>query len=65
MEATRKQMEVLRAQRSAAEGTVKADRAQLEQPRLNLSYTRILAPWTAWSGSAPCRSATTSPLAPR
>ena len=44
LEATRKQMEVLQAQRSAAEGTVKADRAQLEQARLNLSYTRILAP---------------------
>jgi membrane fusion protein (multidrug efflux system) len=35
---------VLKAQKSAAEATVKADEAQLEQARLNLSYTEIRAP---------------------
>jgi membrane fusion protein, multidrug efflux system len=35
---------VLRAQRKAAEATVRADEAALAQARLNLSYTRILAP---------------------
>ena len=44
LDASRKQLDVLKQQRSASEGTVKGDRAQLEQARLNLSYTRILAP---------------------
>ena len=35
---------MLKAQRSAAEATVKADEAQLEQAKLNLSYTQIRAP---------------------
>jgi membrane fusion protein (multidrug efflux system) len=35
---------VLKAQRSASEAAVKADEAQLEQARLNLSYTQIRAP---------------------
>ena len=50
LEATRQQMEILRAQKSAAEGTVKADQAQLDQARLNLSYTRIVAPMDGMVG---------------
>ena len=44
LDATRKQMQILAAQKSSAEGTVKADQAQLDQARLNLGYTRITAP---------------------
>jgi membrane fusion protein (multidrug efflux system) len=44
LDAARRQLDVLRAQRSAAEAAVKADEAQLEQAKLNLSYTRIPAP---------------------
>ena len=44
LDAARRQLDVLRAQRSAAEAVIRADGAQLEQARLNLSYTRILAP---------------------
>jgi membrane fusion protein (multidrug efflux system) len=44
LDAARRQLDVLRAQRSAAEAAIRADGAQLEQARLNLSYTRILAP---------------------
>jgi len=44
LDAARRQLDVLRAQRSAAEAAVKADEAQLEQARLNLSYTQIRAP---------------------
>jgi membrane fusion protein, multidrug efflux system len=44
LEAAQRQMDVLTAQRSAAEATVKLDQAQLDQARLNLSYTQILAP---------------------
>ena len=43
LEATRQQMDVLNAQKSAREGTVQGDQAQLDQARLNLSYTRIVA----------------------
>ena len=43
-EAARRQIPVLQAQRAAAEAAVKADQARVEQARLNLSYTRILAP---------------------
>ncbi len=43
-EAARRQIPILQAQRAAAAATVKADEAQVEQARLNLSYTRILAP---------------------
>ncbi len=43
-EAARRQIPILEAQRAAAAATVKADEAQVEQARLNLSYTRILAP---------------------
>jgi membrane fusion protein (multidrug efflux system) len=44
LDAARRQLDVLRAQRSAAEAAIRADEAQLEQARLNLSYTKILAP---------------------
>jgi membrane fusion protein (multidrug efflux system) len=44
LDAVRRQLDVLTAQRSAAEATVKLDQAQLDQARLNLSYTQILAP---------------------
>ena len=44
LEASRKQLEVLRQQQRASEGTVRGDQARLDQAKLNLSYTRILAP---------------------
>ena len=44
LNAARLQLDVLTAQRSAAQAAVKLDQAQLDQARLNLSYTRILAP---------------------
>jgi membrane fusion protein (multidrug efflux system) len=44
LDAARRQLDVLKAQRAAAAATVKADEAQLEQARLNLSYTQIRAP---------------------
>jgi membrane fusion protein (multidrug efflux system) len=44
LEAARRQLDVLTAQRSAAEATVKLDQAQLDQAKLNLSYTRVAAP---------------------
>jgi membrane fusion protein (multidrug efflux system) len=44
LDAARRQLDVLRAQRSATAAVVKADEAQLEQARLNLSYTQIRAP---------------------
>jgi membrane fusion protein (multidrug efflux system) len=44
LDAARRQLDVLTAQRSAAEATVRLDHAQLDQARLNLSYTQILAP---------------------
>ena len=43
-EAARRQIPVLEAQRAAAEAAVKADQARVEQARLNLGYTRIVAP---------------------
>ncbi len=43
-EAARRQIPILEAQRAAAAATVRGDEAQVEQARLNLSYTRILAP---------------------
>jgi membrane fusion protein, multidrug efflux system len=39
-----RQLDVLRAQRSAAAAAVKSDEAQLEQAELNLSYTLIRSP---------------------
>ena len=44
LSATRRQLPILQAQYQAALGTIRSDRAQVEQARLNLSYTRILAP---------------------
>jgi membrane fusion protein (multidrug efflux system) len=44
LEAARRELDVLNAQKSAAEAAIKADEAQLEQARLNLSYTQILTP---------------------
>lgn len=44
LDAARRQLAVLKAQRSAAEAAVKVDEAQLEQAKLNLSYTQIRAP---------------------
>ena len=44
LDAARRQLDVLTAQRSAAEAAIRADDAQLDQARLNLSYTRIVAP---------------------
>jgi membrane fusion protein, multidrug efflux system len=44
LDAARRQLDVLKAQRAAAEAAVRVDEAQLEQARLNLSYTQIRAP---------------------
>jgi len=44
LEATRRQLDVLHAQVSSYQATVKSDAAALRQARLNLSYTRIVAP---------------------
>ncbi len=41
---TRRQLPILQAQYQSDLGTIRSDRAQVEQARLNLSYTRILAP---------------------
>ena len=44
LSSTRHQLPILQAQYQATRGTVLSDRAQVQQARLNLSYTRILAP---------------------
>jgi len=44
LDAAGRQLDVLTAQRSAAEATIRLDQAQLDQATLNLSYTQILAP---------------------
>jgi membrane fusion protein (multidrug efflux system) len=44
LEAARRQLDVLTAQRSAAEAAIRLDQAQLDQASLNLSYTKVLAP---------------------
>ena len=44
LESTRRQLPILQAQYAGALQTVKSDQAQVEQARLNLSYTRIVAP---------------------
>jgi membrane fusion protein (multidrug efflux system) len=44
LDAARRQLDVLTAQRSSVEATVRLDHAQLDEARLNLSYTRIVAP---------------------
>ena len=43
-EAARRQLDVIKAQELAAAAVIETDKAQLEQAKLNLSYTRILAP---------------------
>ena len=43
-DAARKQIPILEAQRRAAEATVRSDEANVERAKLNLSYTRIMAP---------------------
>ena len=42
--AAQQQLAILKADHDAAEATVREDRSQLAQARLNLSYTRITAP---------------------
>ncbi len=44
LDSTQHQLPILQAQYASALSTVQADRAQVAQARLNLSYTRILAP---------------------
>ena len=41
---TRRQLPILQAQYASELGTIRSDEAQVEQARLNLSYTRITAP---------------------
>jgi membrane fusion protein (multidrug efflux system) len=43
-DAARQQLDVIKAQQLAAAAVVESDKAQLEQAKLNLSYTQILAP---------------------
>jgi membrane fusion protein, multidrug efflux system len=44
LEAARRQLDVIKAQQQAAAAVIETDKAQLEQAKLNLSYTQILAP---------------------
>ena len=44
LEAAKKQLDVLKSQQKATEAGVAADRARLEQAKLDLGYTRVLAP---------------------
>ena len=44
LDATQHQLPILQAQYASALSTVQSDQAQVAQARLNLSYTRILAP---------------------
>jgi membrane fusion protein, multidrug efflux system len=44
LDAARRELDALKAQRSAVEAAVKVDEAQVEQAKLNLSYTQIRAP---------------------
>jgi membrane fusion protein, multidrug efflux system len=44
LEAARRELDVIKAQKLAAEAVVEHDQAQLGQARLNLSYTQIVAP---------------------
>ena len=44
LDAARHQLDALKANRTTALAKVQADQAQIEQARLNLSYTRIYAP---------------------
>jgi len=44
LDAARRQLDVIKAQEQAAAAVVETDKAQLEQAKLNLSYTQIVAP---------------------
>jgi membrane fusion protein, multidrug efflux system len=44
LEAARREMDVIKAQKRAAEAVVESDQAQVGQGKLNLSYTQIFAP---------------------
>jgi membrane fusion protein (multidrug efflux system) len=44
LDAARRDLDIIKAQERAAQAVVDADKAQLEQAKLNLSYTQILAP---------------------
>jgi membrane fusion protein, multidrug efflux system len=44
LEAARRELDVIKAQKLGAEAVVQSDQAQLGQAKLNLSYTQILAP---------------------
>jgi membrane fusion protein (multidrug efflux system) len=44
LDAARRQLDVIKAQQLAAAAVVESDKAQLDQAKLNLSYTQILAP---------------------
>ena len=44
LSATRRQLPILQAQYNSAAAAVQADQAEVEQARLDLSYTRVLAP---------------------
>jgi membrane fusion protein, multidrug efflux system len=44
LDAARRDLDIIKAQERAAQAVVDSDQAQLEQAKLNLSYTRILAP---------------------
>jgi membrane fusion protein (multidrug efflux system) len=44
LEAAKKQLDVIRAQQQTAKAAIMVDEARLAQAKLNLSYTRILAP---------------------
>ena len=44
LEAAKKQLDVIRAQQQSAKAAIMVDVARLAQAKLNLSYTRILAP---------------------
>jgi membrane fusion protein (multidrug efflux system) len=44
LEAARREMDVIKAQKRAAEAVVESDEAQVGQAKLNLSYTQIYAP---------------------
>jgi len=55
LDAERKQVEILTAQRDAADGNLKRAQAALEIARFNLSYTRIVAPQDGMVGERAVR----------
>ena len=50
LRAAKEQLNVLKSQKKAAEATVAADRAQVERAKLNLSYTKLYAPFDGTIG---------------